>query len=369
MRQATVNLLDRALLSFTGDDQPVITFSLDYQGKAPALELLARRVAERSVLPPGAGVFHAHGDLDEETDRIARRPFGRALWDLWLITSGDRFRVCLRAHHGFIDGVGLSHVAAALLPDSPGEGDRLHTAAMPTVRGLARAFKDFTGLLTHRSPWAPIPRPDAGARSAYRDVPVKALRAKADNYGVSVNDVSVAALGLALGEWQRARVPERARRDVVVCVAVSTRTPQERFHLGNRLAVYRLRLPHALRSWDDAVSLVRGHTDKVRETRQRDALRLALKVPGSLRPGVRLFRATLAPRATPFTVSSVSLPQHHTLFGAEMRAAGMTLNVFEGFPAYISFTRTPENLRCAAVADTARGALLAVPEHWANRLV
>ncbi|WP_143261956.1 wax ester/triacylglycerol synthase domain-containing protein [Allokutzneria sp. NRRL B-24872] len=334
--------------------------------------MIGRRVRERAVLPPGSGVFHAHGDIDEETERIARTPFdvvgGQALWDLWLITGGDRFRICLRAHHGFMDGVGLSHVAAALLPDSPGEGDRLPPAAKPTMRGLGRAFKDLAALLTHRSPWAPTPGPDAGARLGYRDVPMKALRAKADNYGVSVNDVNLAALGLAFSDWQRARVSEPARRDVVLCVAISTRTPQERFQLGNRLAVHRLRLSRSLTSWEEAISLVRRQTNRVRETRQRDALRLAMKVPGTLRPGVRLFRATLTAQATPFTVSSVSLPQHHTLFGAEMCAAGMTLNVFEGFPAYISFTRTPDNLRCAAVADSARRALLDVPEHWARRL-
>ncbi|MCX4681026.1 hypothetical protein OG413_38100 [Streptomyces sp. NBC_01433] len=382
------NLLDRTYLSYNGRDQPVITLAMDYRGTPPTLDLLVGRVKERAAHIPrlhtgtaalGSNVFGTDvSDIDKETGRVSRSPFdlvgGLPLWDVRLL-AGDPgsafFRVCFRVHHGFLDGVGATHAATALLPDEPGEGARPHPPESPGVRGMARVLKDMASSLVHRSAWSPphstAPHHTDG-RSVYRDVPVAVLRAYADTYGVSVNDVSLAALGLAFGDWQRDRVPAESRRDIVASVAVSTRTPEERHHAGNRLGVYRLTFPHRIESFAEAVSLVCRQTARVRDTRQRDALRKALGVPVPPKLGVRAFSSMLNPQATPFVISSVSLPENHTLFGAELRAASMTLNVFENFPAYISFTRTPENVRCAAVSDPSRNSVLAVPDHWANCL-
>lgn len=382
------NLLDRTYLSYSGRDQPVITLAMDYHGTPPALDPLVRRVKERAARIPrlragtaalGSNVLATTvSDIDEETGRISRSPFalvgGLPLWDVRLLAGRPGsafFRVCFRAHHSFLDGVGATHAATALLPDEPGEGARLHPSAGPGVHGMARVLKDMASSLVHRSAWAPphSTAPDhTDGRSVYRDVPVAVLRTYADTYGVSVNDVTLAALGLAFGDWQRDRVPAESRRDIVASVAMSTRTPQERHHAGNRLGVYRLKFPHRIESFPEAVALVCRQTAKVRDTRQRDALRTALGLPVPPKLGVPAFRSMLHPRATPLVISSVSLPENHTLFGAGLCAASMTLNVFANFPAYISFTRTPENVRCGAVSDPARNSVLAVPEHWANCL-
>ncbi len=384
------NALDQAFLTFNGLEQPVITLAMDCYGIPPAPDDLTRRVAERAPRLPHFApeqatgtqqAFHTAvgpGGIDAETDRIARSPFDlthdRPPWDVHFITDlegCDFFRVCLRVHHGFLDGVGATHAAAALLTDEAGEGARLYAPAAPAVRALARVCKDLALALARRPAWHPphdATPPLSDTRSAYQDLPLTTLRRLADLHGASVNEVSLAALGLALADWQHDHLPADSRRDVTAGVVMSTRTPQERHHIGNRVGFHRLTLPHQVRSLTEFIPAVTRQTGKVRSVRQRDAFRPFLDTRITPRLGTRAFRAALHARANPLILSSVSLPQQHTVFGADLRAASLRLNVFPDFPAYISFTRTRENVRCTAVADQSRNSLLAVPRRWAQCL-
>ncbi|MFB8039232.1 hypothetical protein ACFC5Z_41355 [Streptomyces sp. NPDC056004] len=381
-----LNLLDRAFLTLDGRDQPIVTLALDCEGPAPTAELLMRRVTDRLALVPALRTDLASvpkrvlridvTDVDDETDRIVRSPFDLASdsppWNIRLLTrsgSSTFFRVCLSVHHGLLDGVGATHALATLLPDVPSQGARLHTADRPGTRSMARALRDMAAALAHRSAWIPPPASSRheGRCSAHRDVPVSTLRALADFHGTSLNDVSLAALGVALAASQHQGTPTQSRHDVVAGIPVSTRTTEERHHAGNLVGVYRLTFPHRIGSLEEAIKDIRTQIAEVRDLQLRDAYR-KLGKPSAARLGVRATRSMLTPRSTPLVVSSVSFPEEFTVFGAELRAASMLLNVFDDFPAYVSFTRTPDNVRCTSVADEARSSLLDLPERWAEIL-
>ncbi|MET9921251.1 wax ester/triacylglycerol synthase domain-containing protein [Streptomyces sp. NPDC006435] len=380
------NPLDRALLSFDGPQQPVVTLALDFAGPPPAPSALQQRIAERApALPtfrgtPASNLRVPHTDaadsaaLDRETDRISQLPFDLAgnvpPWDVRLITGPDSFRVCLRTHHGFLDGVGATHAAAALLSDTSAEGARLHPPAVPTARALTRSLHDLARTLAGPRPWTPPPStgPSPSRRTTGRDVPLPVLRHLADTHGVTVNEVALAALGMALARLRREHRTTGTGRDVLATVAVSTRTPQQRHLPGNRLGVHRLILPHRAGTLDESIAAVARQTGAVRNSRQRDALRALLENRTAPQAAARAYRAALRARVTPLVVSSVTVPGGLTAFGAPLCSAALLLNVFEGFPAYVSFTRTTALVRCSAAADTDRSSLLAVPDLWAELL-
>ncbi|MDK0524375.1 wax ester/triacylglycerol synthase domain-containing protein [Streptomyces sp. ML-6] len=380
------NPLDRALLSFDGPQQPVVTLALDFAGPPPAPSVLRQRIAERApALPtfratPASNLRVQHTDaadgaaLDRETDRISQLSFdltgGVPPWDVRLITGPGSFRVCLRAHHGFLDGVGATHAAAALLSDTSAEGARLHPPAAPTARALVRSLHDLTRTLAGPRPWTPPPAPGPAPshRTAGRAVPLTVLRHLADIHGVTVNEVALAALGMALARLRREHHTTGTGRDVMATVAVSTRTPQQRHLPGNRLGVHRLVLPHRAGTLEESIAAVARQTGAVRNSRQRDALRALLESRAAPQAAARAYRAALRARVTPLVVSSVTVPGGFTAFGAPLCSAALLLNVFEGFPAYVSFTRTTDLVRCSAVSDADRNSLLAVPDRWAELL-
>ncbi|MDX3386049.1 hypothetical protein PV682_32010 [Streptomyces niveiscabiei] len=306
--------------------------------------------------------------MDQETDRISGLPFdltGASLpWDVTLIASTEGrgiFRICLRVHHGFLDGVGAIEAAAVLFPDEPGCGARLPPPQAPSLRALTRVLKEAALALVYRSAWKPgvaAGSSRAGRRTHWRDVPLTALRCLADSHGVTVNDVSLAALGVALAD--------RTSHAVTAGVVISTRTPAERYHIGNRLGFHRLRLPDQPASFDESLAAVTSQTGKVRAVRQRDAIRTMMELRQAPQTRVRPFRAMFDERKVPLVISSVTLPDGYSVFGAEICAASAMLNVSEGFPAYVSFGRTAGNVRCTTVADETRGSLLTVPDDWAN---
>nr|WP_237419535.1 wax ester/triacylglycerol synthase domain-containing protein [Kitasatospora sp. SID7827] len=319
--------------------------------------------------------------LDAETDRISRLPFDLGTepppWDLHLITGPDTFRICLRTHHGFLDGVGATHAAAALLADTPAEGARLHPSVPPTLRAAARTLYELARTLAGPRAWTPPPAPDSdpgpglgsARQTAGRDVPLPVLRRIADAHGATVHQVALAALGTVLADLRREHHSDDARRPAVASVVMSTRTPAERHLPGNRLGVHRLRLPQRADTLDAALAAVVRRTAAARSRRRRDALRalLAPRVAPGL--GVRLYAAALRADASPLVVSSVTLPDGLTAFGAPLRGAGLLVHAFEGFPAYVSFTRAAGLVRCHAAADPGRGALLRVPDRWAALLL
>jgi diacylglycerol O-acyltransferase / wax synthase len=407
----SITATDRAFLTMRRP--PVAGFFLDFDGRAPSLDELARRVVRRSgslptlnrLLPTGSArhwpvrsgpidpdvhVHHWHvpdatdtpdGDraLQEACEALLTRELpgpGQPPWDCWLLTrpSAERFRVCFRVHHGLHDGVGAAHSALALLADTPVNGPRLYPGAGPGLRAGLRAMRETVApVLRPGTPWHTMRRvvgPGGGARWAHGDVPLARLRALADTHGASVNDIAVAALALALRSWSTELALPDAPSPARTLVAMSTRRPPERLRPGNHVAFHRLYLPVSAATLAASAAEVRRQTDAVRHSRRRDALRALLDLPGPLAPGVRGLRAVINPRLYPFVVSSVSFPDTFTCFAGRLGAASLFLHVGDDEQrfVYLSFTRTPDTVRCTVVTDAARAHTTALPRHWVRAL-
>ncbi|GAA4811996.1 wax ester/triacylglycerol synthase domain-containing protein [Streptomyces ziwulingensis] len=399
--------IDRAFFGLPAEHAPVTGFFFDFLGPPPPFERWRERVSLRAGrLPvlararpsPGARVWARRGtplDIDAHVqqaelprgagslaaayERLRYLPLpdaGEPPWDCQLLTGRDGppgFRVCYRVHHGLQDGVGSAHSALELLADTPVHGPRLHPPADPGLGALLRAAWYLAAPLPRLFSARAAPATAAGGDASrpclgHRDVPLAVLRALADGYGVTVNDVCLAALSLALNAGKRAagsaagpaRDPAGPRS---VLTIMSTRRPHERHAPGNHIGARPLVLPGRAVTLDAAVAAVRRQTQAVR-AEGRDAARVLLGLPWPLGPGPRLLRTLLGPRLHPLATSSITFPEAFTCFGARLEAASMFMAVGEGSPVYLSFTRTPGTVRCTVVTDTRRPGAAALPEEW-----
>ncbi|GGT00067.1 MULTISPECIES: wax ester/triacylglycerol synthase domain-containing protein [Streptomyces] len=389
-------------------EAPVAGFFLDFDGRPPSTTELTRRIVDRAAalpaltrllpgkrarhwpvraaaLDPGVHVRHRHVPegaraLHAVCEALLTRelPGGEhPPWDCWLLTRPSPrggHRVCFRVHHALLDGVGAAHSVLGLLADTPADGPPLYAAGRAGVRaGLLAAREAAAPVLRPGPPWQAMRHSAArgpGARWAYGDVPLARLRALADTHGTSVNDVALAALALALRSWSAEQGLPAAPPAARTLISMSTRRPAERHRPGNHVVFHRLHLPVTAGPLPAAVAEVRRRTDAVRHSRRRDALRALLELPRPLAPGVRALRTVVNPRIYPFAVSSVHFPESFTCFGG--RLAGASLFLYLGDDSqrlvYLSFTRTPDTVRCAVVADVPRAHTTALPRHWAEVL-
>lgn len=402
----SISATDRTFLAMRRP--PVAGFFLDFDGRAPSVAEFARRVVARSgslpaltrplpagparywspravAVTPDRHVGHWHvpdgeRELHDACETLLTRELpGRAHppWDCLLLTQSSaagRFRVCFRVHHALSDGVGAAHNVLALLADAPVDGPLLYPGAGGGVRaGLCAVRETAAPVLRPGAPWQAMRRvtgPGGGARWAYGDVPLARLRALADTHRTSVNDVALAALALALRSWSTELALPDAPSPARTLVAMSTRTPRQRLAPGNHIAFHRLHLPVTAATLTASAAEVHRQTDAVRRSGRRDALRALLALPCPPDAGVRALRTVINPRLYPFAVSSVSFPRTFTCFGGRLDAASLFLHIGddEQRPVYLSFTRTPDTVRCAVVTDVPRAHTTALPRHWVRAL-
>lgn len=383
----------------------------------PALNLLRPAGRARRWRPRTAGfdaAVHLHrrtglttpGALAAATDALLSHPLPGAdqpPWDLWLLTGGNAagaaddggddtaraadddaddtaraaggggagewFRLGLRVHHAVQDGVGAAYSALALLGDEPAAGPHLYSARVPTPAGTLLAAADAVRQLrAYGAPrtWPELRTSPAG-RTAWAgcDVPVARLRALADAWGTSVNDVCLAGLAQALRAWHRGG-PARHCPELPVLVAMSTRGPGERYAPGNHVVGHRLVLPCGAQRLPEALARVRRQTDAVRRTRTRDARRLAVRV---LPHRAGEWAMGLVKNAVPIGVSSVTVTDHMRCFGARLTGASMFYDVHDGLLGYVSFTRAGGVVRCGVVYDVALPRAAQLPHHWQRALL
>lgn len=410
-----INQTDRSFLNLPATQPPITGFFLDFHGEPPSIEQLSARFGERlhsvpalTMLPPAKGVskwrptpvgevdlgIHLHHRvLPADSEALASAcnqllgcPLPDAAhpqWDLWLLTqeaTPDRFRMCFRIHHGFQDGVGAAYSTLALLADSSVDGPPLYPATGSSVAQALRAFLTLgKPLFIRRSTWlgaclsnssdTGTSADSAPLRWSYHDVPTERLRKLADMYRTSVNDVSLAALAIALQSWGADHAGNRGSARSRLLTIMSTRRPSEKYFPGNFVGADRLELPCAAATIDVALADVRRQTDIERHTNRRDAARAVLNLPGPLRPRARMLRMLNSPRFYPLLASSITYPEAFSCFDAHLSAASMILNVGDLSPVYLSFTRTPTTVRCTVVTDEKRLGAIDIPRRWALALI
>ena len=257
-----------------------------------------------SLLPPGTV-----DQLREVVGDIAAVPLdrGRPLWELWTIAGveGGRIGVVLKVHHALLDGVaglavlgslfttepeadvhsGAAHEEEAAEPSAlqlagsallavlraPGKVAQtlLHTARAipPVIRdALERASEAIPAVLPFSAPRSMLNRALTPERAvAFGRVPLAVIKEIKAAYGVTVNDVVLAACTYALGEYLRAH-GEHPQHAIVASVPVSEHVADEDGQLSNRVSAMFVGLPVHLTSADEIVAFIHAQSVGAKRT-------------------------------------------------------------------------------------------------------
>lgn len=240
---------------------------------------------------PAAHLLHAAGeDLTALVDTILSSPLARdrPLWEMWIADALPEGGLALvgKMHHCMVDGVAVAQLGELLLdskPDvsgeaSPEEAGRWSPARAPSrggrlarglvdrvadgaalalaplrlasspsrVRGLPGAVGAGARTLAHTllppAPSSPLNRPGSAERHHVRvTLPVADLRALRRRFGVTPNDVVLAACAGALRRFaeRRGEAPQRLK----VMVPADVRSQTDSAGTGNRISFLFIELP------------------------------------------------------------------------------------------------------------------------------
>ncbi|MCW2550205.1 MAG: wax ester synthase/diacylglycerol acyltransferase [Mycobacterium sp.] len=330
-------------------------------------------VRELALPAPGS-----ERQLADIVARLHARPLDRRrpLWELYLISglSGDRMAIYAKVHHAAIDGVSGNDILGALLDLSP-EGRELPVADWPREQEpgnfnlLARSVLSWARQPLHatrltydllrsapavlRSPGRPrlpiisrdpkdvLSRPSLRApktpfnapitphrRVAFRELPLRDIKAVKNAAGLTVNDVVMALATGALRRWLELHhaLPESP---LVAAVPISVRTDEQKGSAGNRISGLVAALPTQLADPVERLHVVHEAMRAAKE--QHGALPADLlqdvtqfAIPALAGQAARLNeRLRLLERANPFNlfISNVPGPNVSLYFaGAELLA-------------------------------------------------
>ncbi|MBQ0962140.1 MULTISPECIES: wax ester/triacylglycerol synthase domain-containing protein [Streptomyces] len=393
----SMGTVDAAFHLATGGSPVPLAFTFGFEGRAPTLDSVRARVAERVHRVPtlryriarDRGRFrrvdriavdrHVHEAwLPEDTDGSATsrlmlsRPMGtddRPPWDVWLVHGpAGRHTLVYRTDHTFQDGMGAAYTARALLGDHPEGGPAPQQPARPTAHGLADALREVVAAFR-----APTPKPAFDGESTGRvdvchaDTPLARLRAIARAHGGTVTDVYLAALSQAVRTWYL-KDTGSAHPPLPVSIPMSVRAPGEEYAPGNRMVTARLLLPCDEESPRRALTRVVASTGRLRESRRRDAMRLLLSAaPRTLGAGVgtRLVRGAFV--AGP--VSSVNFGTALVHQGVAARRAAVFAGVASGIRCVTTLTSQHDTACLTVVHDEALATADELPDLWLAALL
>lgn len=381
----------------TGGNPVPLAFTFGFEGRAPTLDSVRARVAERVHQVPAlryriardrrkfrrvdriAVDRHVHEAwLPEDTDGSATsrlmlsRPMStddRPPWDVWLVHGpAERHTLVYRTDHTFQDGMGAAYTARALLGDHPEGGPAPQRPARPTAHGLADALGEVVAAFR-----APTPKPafdgDFTGRVdvCHADTPLARLRAIARAHGGTVTDVYLAALSHAVRTWYL-KDTGSAHPPLPVSIPMSVRAPGEEYAPGNRMVTARLLLPCDEESPQRALARVVAGTGRLRESRRRDAMRLLLSAsPRALGAtvGTRLVRGAFV--AGP--VSSVNFGTALVHQGVAARRSAVFAGVASGIRCVTTLTSQHDTACLTVVHDEALATADELPDLWLAALL
>lgn len=240
----------------------------------------------RRMIAPGPGDDRELGDLAGE---IFAAPLDRSrpLWELWLIEglADDCFALVYKTHHALADGISVVDIATLLFDVEPEPGPAPPPALwdpkpLPSrwallrasVAGLARALGrlpvsigkavasprragarlaegaaglwEVSSALSRPAREVPLNGPLSDRRSVrWASCDLDRLKAARRAFGVTINDLCLAACAGALRSWMSDGGLDPDAGCLQALVPVSLRTDTERGALGNRLTALRGPLP------------------------------------------------------------------------------------------------------------------------------
>ena len=277
-------------------------------------------VRELALPAPGSPL-----QLAEQVGRISSRPLdrGRPLWELYLISGLEQERVALmvKFHHAALDGVAGQELITTLLDQSPEPPPVAAPAERPVaplpgelemwVRGVAgvtlqplralefqrRMIRTLPGAARFLArstgpgllPWARgtttgdggvLSRPPLLAprtsfnrpitpqrRWVYGSAPLSQVKLAKTAFGVTVNDVVMAACAGGLRRWlqDHGELPDSP---LLAMVPISVRTQEQRGTFGNRVSALIAALPTHL---EDPVARLRAVHEAMRGAKEQHA--------------------------------------------------------------------------------------------------
>ncbi|MFG3159122.1 wax ester/triacylglycerol synthase domain-containing protein [Streptomyces sp. NPDC048232] len=371
-------------------------FLFGFSGRAPTLDSVRARVAERAARIPAlryriarqSRTFSRVDGIDVERHvheawlpgdddgagagrLMLSRPMGgdgRPPWDVWLVhgpTGGHS--LCYRTDHTVQDGVGAAHTARALLDDHPAGGPPAYRPRTPAPAGLAGALGAMAASF-RASDKPAFDVPVSGRTTLCQAVvPVARLRAVGRAHGATVNDIFLAALAHAIGTWHR-KSTGAAHPPLPVAVPMSVRPRGEECAPGNRLVVARVLLPCDAPSPLHALTRVVARTDTLRTGRQRDALRL-LMTAGPRGIGARVGTRMVNGRSVAGPVSSVDFGSALVHQGNTARRAVVYSGLGAGIRCLTTLTLQHDTACLAVIHDEALTSADALPDLWLAALL
>ncbi|MFB9392374.1 wax ester/triacylglycerol synthase domain-containing protein [Streptomyces coeruleoprunus] len=311
-------------------------------------------------------------DPDALTGRLLAVPLPSPhapLWDVWVLPSPDGtwYRLCFRAHHGLLDGVGIAHTVVGLLADEPVEGPYPHRPGRPTVAAGLHLARETGASLRPVRGWEPLSGPGGEERAwCFGDVAEARLRRLADGFGGTVNDVFLGALSGALRAWSEGCRAVRPRTDLPVSMPMSVRRAEEAVLPGNRLTFARVWLPTSEEDPRRVMDTVVRATRRLSRTHYRDTASPLYTAWGVSRVAAAHLRG--AWRRTPVASSHVRLPSAFRCFGAPVTAAARLPVLGRGLRCFAGLTRVAGTARFAVVHDVDLPGAGELPELWLRAL-
>ncbi|MBV9606932.1 MAG: wax ester/triacylglycerol synthase family O-acyltransferase [Solirubrobacterales bacterium] len=342
---------------------------------------------------------------DAELKRLAGRVFSQALdrsrplWELWLVEglAGDRFALLSKTHHALVDGVSGVDIATVLFDTSPEPlpvaAPQHHWVARPlptpaqlladalleratvpaeVVRGVRAALRGprtvaakvgqalgsvgavaRTGLQT--APPSPFNvRIGPHRRFTWVRADLAEFKAIKNSLGGTVNDVVLAAVAGALGNYMRLHGQPTDGVELRAMVPVSIRADIERGALGNRVAAMWAALPVGITDPVARLHTLSEEMQDVKSSGQAVGAEILTRLSGFAPPTIMAQAARLQARQRLFNlvVTNVPGPQFPLyLLGRELEAIYPMVPLAENTALGIAILSYNGQLNFGLVAD------------------
>ena len=242
---------------------------------------------------------------------------GRALWEMWVVEGlvDGRWAIVSKMHHCMVDGIAGTDLLTLIMDSDPAAEHPPASIFRATREPMAVESIRFSSSMIARSVWAhirhlahsvvnpgmmwnrlrdivsggrglwlqpshrgsPLTGPiGPNRRWAHTRASLSDVATIRHAFGGTVNDVVLAAVARGFRDLLDARHQPLEGRTVMALVPVSTRTPDQRARLDNRVAVIHALLPVGIDDPVETYRAIRRHLDEVKASHQTDASSVVL---------------------------------------------------------------------------------------------
>jgi WS/DGAT/MGAT family acyltransferase len=249
---------------------------------------LARHV-QREVLKPKRGQSVQQA-LEQRVGELAATPLDPAhpLWQMQLVEdlADGQSALIVRIHHCIADGIALISVMLSITDGGKPPPERKRVAK--SVELLANPYQPLFGsvdmvragfqvindvaalaLMSDDSPTRLKGKPKPGKRVAWGDpLPLEDVKVVGKALGCSINDVLLASVAGAIGDYLRDKGEDPFGKEIRAMVPVNLRPLDKAHELGNRFGLVPLVLPIGIANPVQRVYAVRRRMDELKGSYQ-----------------------------------------------------------------------------------------------------